>query len=161
VASQADILSLAASILGKPAITSITDNSNVARVFLVEYDMLRRARELGEDYLALGDRNLATFLTEMSALNWLPPDHLPRATQHVPQMVAMIERLVAGGHAYVADGHVYFGIASWPSYGELSGLSREQMLPLALERGSRPEMPGRRDPLGETLDAAGPPIAAE
>lgn len=43
MASQADILSLAASILGKPAVTSINDPSNVARVFLVEYDLLRRA----------------------------------------------------------------------------------------------------------------------
>ena len=117
----------------------------------VDDDMLRHAREVGEDYLELGNRHLATFLAEMAALNWLPPDELPRATQHVPQMVAMIERLVARGHAYAAEGHVYFSIDSWPTYGELSKLSREEMLPLALERGSKPEMPGRRDPLDFVL----------
>jgi L-cysteine:1D-myo-inositol 2-amino-2-deoxy-alpha-D-glucopyranoside ligase len=117
----------------------------------VDDDMLRHAREVGEDYLELGNRHLATFLAEMAALNWLPPDELPRATQHVPQMVAMIERLVARGHAYATEGHVYFSIASWPTYGELSKLSREEMLPLAIERGSRPEMPGRRDPLDFVL----------
>ena len=45
----------------------------------VDDDMLRKARETGENYLALGNRNVTTFLTEMAALNWLPPDHYPRA----------------------------------------------------------------------------------
>jgi L-cysteine:1D-myo-inositol 2-amino-2-deoxy-alpha-D-glucopyranoside ligase len=117
----------------------------------VDDDMLRRARETGEDYLELGNRHVTSFLAEMEALNWLPPAHFPRATEHIPQMVDLIGRLVANGHAYVAEGHVYFSVASWPTYGELSKLSREEMLPLALERGSRPEMPGRRDPLDFVL----------
>ena len=123
----------------------------VQNVTDVDDDMLKRARESGEDYLELGNRHLTTFLTEMAALNWLPPDQLPRATEHIPQMLAQIEQLVANGHAYAADGHVYFSIDSCPTYGELSKLSREEMLPLALERGSRPEMPGRRDPLDFVL----------
>jgi hypothetical protein len=43
VASQTDICNLALSILGKPTIASIADNSNAARVLGVEYDMVRRA----------------------------------------------------------------------------------------------------------------------
>src|SRR4029079_2976163 len=117
----------------------------------VDDDMLRRARETGEDYLQLGNRHVTTFMTEMAALNWLPPDHFPRATQHIPQMLDLIDRLVANGHAYIAEGHVYYSVASWPTYGELSKLSREEMLPLALERGSKPEMQGRRDPLDFVL----------
>ena len=117
----------------------------------VDDDMLRRARQAGEDYLELGNRHVTAFLTEMAALNWLPPDHFPRATQHVPQMLALIEQLLARGHAYAAEGHVYFSVASWPFYGELSKLSRDEMVPIALERGSRPEMPGRRDPLDFVL----------
>jgi cysteinyl-tRNA synthetase len=117
----------------------------------VDDDMLRRARESGEDYLALGNRHVTTFLTEMASLNWLPPDRYPRATEHVAQMVAMIERLVARGHAYVADGHVYFAIDSWPRFGELSGLPRDAMLPIANERGNVPDMPGKRDPLDFVL----------
>lgn len=117
----------------------------------VDDDMLRRARESGENYLDLGNRHVTTFLTEMAALNWLPPDHFPRATQHIPQMLDLIGRLVARGHAYLADGHVYFSVASWPTYGELSKLTRDEMLPIALERGSRPEMAGRRDALDFVL----------
>jgi L-cysteine:1D-myo-inositol 2-amino-2-deoxy-alpha-D-glucopyranoside ligase len=117
----------------------------------VDDDMLRKARELGEDYLALGNRHVTTFLTEMAALNWLPPDHLPRATQHVPHMQEMIRRLVEREHAYIAEGHVYFSIDSWPTYGELSHLPREAMLPIANERGNLPGMPGKRDPLDFVL----------
>ncbi len=123
----------------------------VQNVTDVDDDMLKRARETGEDYLDLGNRHLTTFLTEMAALNWLPPDVLPRATEHIPQMLEQIERLVANGHAYAAEGHVYYSVDSCPTYGELSKLSREEMLPVALERGSRPEMPGRRDPLDFVL----------
>ena len=121
----------------------------------VDDDMLRKARETGEDYLALGNRWVTTFLTEMAALNWLPPDHYPRATQHIPHMVALIEKLVAKGLAYAAadveGGNVYFSVDADPSYGQLSKLPRSQMLPLANERGNVPDMPGKRDPLDFVL----------
>jgi L-cysteine:1D-myo-inositol 2-amino-2-deoxy-alpha-D-glucopyranoside ligase len=117
----------------------------------VDDDLLRRARELGEDYLALGNRNVTTFLTEMAALNWLPPDHYPRATRHMPQMLELIGRLLQRGHAYQADGYVYFDIATWPKYGDLSRLDRDAMLPIANERGNVPDMPGKHDPLDFVL----------
>jgi L-cysteine:1D-myo-inositol 2-amino-2-deoxy-alpha-D-glucopyranoside ligase len=117
----------------------------------VDDDMLRKARETGEDYLALGNRHVTTFLTEMAALNWLPPDDYPRATQHIPHMVALVERLLANGLAYAAEGNVYFSIDADASYGELSHLARSEMLPIANERGNVPDMPGKRNPLDFVL----------
>ena len=117
----------------------------------VDDDMLRKARETGEDYLALGNRWMASFLTEMAALNWLPPDRIPRATQHIPQMIDLIRRLLASGHAYLVDGNVYFSVDADPQYGELSRLPREEMLPIANERGNVPDMPGKREPLDFVL----------
>jgi len=117
----------------------------------VDDDMLRKARETGEDYLALGNRHVTSFLTEMAALNWLPPDHVPRATEHIPQMIAMIRRLIDGGLAYAAEGNVYFSVDAWPRYGELSHLSRAEMLPIANERGNVPDMAGKRHPLDFVL----------
>ncbi|MGI8829293.1 MAG: cysteine--tRNA ligase [Candidatus Limnocylindria bacterium] len=117
----------------------------------VDDDMLRKARETGEDYLALGNRWVTTFLTEMAALNWLPPDHYPRATQHIPQMVALIGRLMDNGLAYAADGNVFFDVSADPSYGQLSKLTPDEMLPIANERGNVPDMPGKQDPLDFVL----------
>src|SRR5688500_12562225 len=39
----------------------------------VDDDMLRKSRETGEDYLALGNRHVENFLSEMEALTWVPP----------------------------------------------------------------------------------------
>jgi len=117
----------------------------------VDDDMLRKARETGEDYLALGNRWVTTFLTEMAALNWLPPDHYPRATQHIPQVLELIGKLVARGLAYAASENVYFSVSADPSYGQMSRLSRDEMLPIANERGNVPDMPGKRDPLDFVL----------
>ena len=117
----------------------------------VDDDMLRRARETGEDYLALGNRHVTTFLTEMAALNWLPPDQYPRATEHIPQMQSIIGTLLERGLAYRAEGHVYFSVGAWPGYGQLSKLTRAEMLPIANERGNVPDQPGKRDPLDFVL----------
>ncbi|MEO5987083.1 MAG: cysteine--tRNA ligase [Candidatus Limnocylindria bacterium] len=117
----------------------------------VDDDMLRKARETGEDYLELGNRHVTTFLTEMAALNWLPPDHYPRATEHIPQMVELIGALLEKGLAYAAEGSVFFHVAADRSYGQLSKLSRAEMLPIANQRGNDPDMRGKRDPLDFVL----------
>jgi cysteinyl-tRNA synthetase len=57
-------------------------------------------------------------------------------------MIAMIEKLIETGHAYVADGHVLFDVTSLPSYGELSGRNRDDMI-----AGARVEVaPYKKDP---------------
>lgn len=117
----------------------------------VDDDLLRRARELGEDYLELGNRHVTSFLTEMAALNWLPPDHYPRATRHTAEMQELIAPLLERGLAYQAAGHVYFSVQAWPEYGALSRLPRDAMLPIANERGNVPDMPGKRLPLDFVL----------
>jgi L-cysteine:1D-myo-inositol 2-amino-2-deoxy-alpha-D-glucopyranoside ligase len=127
------------------------DVTYVQNVTDVDDDILRKAREIGEDYLALGDRWVSTYLAEMAALNWLPPDHLPRATQHVPQMQKLIGGLMANGLAYAAEGNVFFAVDADPRYGEVSHLDRAAMLPIANERGNVPDMPGKRNPLDFVL----------
>jgi L-cysteine:1D-myo-inositol 2-amino-2-deoxy-alpha-D-glucopyranoside ligase len=87
----------------------------------------------------------------MAALNWRAPDVYARATEHVPEVVAMIERLLATGVAYVGDGHVYLADAAEPGFGALSHVPRREQLAIANERGNRPELPGKRDPLDPVL----------
>jgi cysteinyl-tRNA synthetase len=117
----------------------------------VDDDMLARARDRGEDYLALGNRQAESFLADMAALNWLRPDVYARATEHVEPVVAMIERLEAAGLAYRGDGHVYLSVAADPSWGSLSHVPGGDQLALANERGNRPDLPGKRDPLDPVL----------
>jgi cysteinyl-tRNA synthetase len=116
-------------------ITDIEDKINAA------------ARKNGEPISALTARTTAAFHEDLVALNTLPPDVEPRATEHIPQMIAMIERLIASGHAYVAAGnetagHVLFSVGSDPDYGKFSRHSRDEMI-----AGARVEVaPYKRDP---------------
>jgi L-cysteine:1D-myo-inositol 2-amino-2-deoxy-alpha-D-glucopyranoside ligase len=113
----------------------------------VDDDILRVARERGEDFLELADREVAAFERDMSALRVSPPTYAPRATRFVPQMIEEVEALLAGGHAYERNGTVYFRVDSDPDYGHLSRLARDRMLELAAERGGHPEDPAKDDPL--------------
>jgi len=108
----------------------------------VEDKINARAKELGEDIRALTKRTAKQFHEDMAALNTLPPDVEPRATDHIAEMIAMIEELIANGHAYAADGHVLFDVPSMPDYGKLSRHSRDELV-----AGARVEVaPYKKDP---------------
>ncbi|WP_426956312.1 cysteine--tRNA ligase [Muricoccus radiodurans] len=108
----------------------------------VEDKINARARETGEPIASITARTTADYHADMAALNCLPPDVEPRATESIPEMIAIIERLVAGGHAYAEAGHVLFSVSSYPEYGRLSGRSPDDLL-----AGARIEVaPYKRDP---------------
>jgi L-cysteine:1D-myo-inositol 2-amino-2-deoxy-alpha-D-glucopyranoside ligase len=126
----------------------------------IDDDMLREAAKSGEDWKRLGDRWTAHFIEDMTALNVRPPDELPRASSAIPDIVRAVQRLIEAGHAYAEGGSVYYDLDSWPEYGKLSKLSREEMLPIANERGNSPDDPNKRRPLDFVLwqaQAAGEP----
>jgi len=123
----------------------------VQNVTDVDDDILRKANELGENWKELGDRWTARYIREMVALNVRPPDRFPRATDVILQIVDVVQKLIEAGVAYASGGSVYFHIDAWPAYGKLSGLEREEMLPMANERGNNPDDPNKRDPLDFVL----------
>ena len=89
------------------------------------------AREMTEAYLA-----------DTGALGLGRPDLEPLATETVPEIVALIEHLIAAGAAYESDGDVYFAVASFPSYGLLSGQRPDELLAGArVEPGERKRSP--------------------
>ena len=116
--------------------------SYVRNITDVEDKIIAAARENGEPIDALTRRTTAIFHEDMAALNNLPPDIEPRATEYIPQMIAMIERLIASGHAYASEGHALFRVASYAKYGALSRRSRADMI-----AGARVEVaPYKEDP---------------
>jgi L-cysteine:1D-myo-inositol 2-amino-2-deoxy-alpha-D-glucopyranoside ligase len=123
----------------------------VRNVTDVDDSILPKARQLGVNYLDLADAEMARFRSDMEALGMRPPIAEPRATEAVPQIIDLVSRLLAAGHAYRADGSVYFEVSTFPAYGSLSRLGREEMLRIAAERGGRPDDPAKRDPLDFTL----------
>jgi L-cysteine:1D-myo-inositol 2-amino-2-deoxy-alpha-D-glucopyranoside ligase len=132
----------------------------VQNVTDIDDDILRKARELGEDWQTLGNYWTRFFIEDMQSLNVRPPDHYPRATEFIPQIITINEKLVENGIAYVNEGNVYYAVDAWPEFGKLSRLPRPEMLPVANERGNHPDDPNKRHPLDFVLwqaQAAGEP----
>ena len=117
----------------------------------VDDDILRKARELGVHYLDLAVEEMVKFDATMDALGLLRPFSEPRATSAIPDILGFIGRVLDSGHAYQSGGAVYFSVASFPRFGQVSHLGRDEMLELARERGGRPEDPAKRDPLDFVL----------
>ncbi len=123
----------------------------VQNVTDIDDDILRKAKEVGENWKKVGDRWTARFIREMVSLNVRPPDEFPRATEVIPQIIDTVRQLVEAGIAYPSGGSVYFHVDAWPEYGKLSRLPRDKMLPIANERGNNPKDPNKRDPLDFVL----------
>ena len=119
----------------------------VQNVTDVDDDMLKRARRDGRDWQDLATENVNIFRKDLEALHVTPPDFYPWASHEVPSMLEVIGQLLERDLAYRAGGNVYFRAARFPRYGELSGLSREEMIAISRERGADPDDPRKEDPL--------------
>ncbi|HEX6103252.1 MAG TPA: cysteine--tRNA ligase [Alphaproteobacteria bacterium] len=114
----------------------------VRNVTDIEDKIIAAAAKNGEPISALTARTERAYREDMLALNALPPDYEPRATEHIEGMQRLIGALIGKGHAYVADGHVLFSVPSMENYGRLSGHSREELV-----AGARVEVaPYKKDP---------------
>ena len=95
-----------------------------------------------EPWFALAYRFEQAFLEAYDALGVRRPRYEPRATGHMTEMFSLVQRLLDSGHAYAAadgSGDVYFEVRSWPTYGELTRQSVDDMqdAPDADPRGKR------------------------
>jgi L-cysteine:1D-myo-inositol 2-amino-2-deoxy-alpha-D-glucopyranoside ligase len=127
------------------------DVTYVQNVTDIDDDILRKAKQIGLTWKELGDREIARYLKDMRDLNALAPDHYVRATDHIQEMLDINQSLIDKGFAYQSGGNVYFSVESDPEFGKLSHIPRNQMLPIANERGNTPDDPNKRDPLDFVL----------
>jgi cysteinyl-tRNA synthetase len=125
----------------------------VRNVTDVDDKIIKRAHESGEDPMALAARFAADYNRDMARFGVLLPDVEPKVSTHIAEIVALIERLVTRGSAYPVDGDVYFEVATFPAYGALSGMKRDE-----LRAGERVEVDERkRDPADFALWKAAKP----
>ena len=68
------------------------------------------------------------FFEDLDALNILPADKFPRATEHIEEMVQIIEKLLEKKTAYKAeDGSIYFDVRKFSDYGKLANIKLEEL----------------------------------
>ncbi|OQA36849.1 MAG: Cysteine--tRNA ligase [Parcubacteria group bacterium ADurb.Bin326] len=73
----------------------------------------------------IADKYIAQFEADVKALNCLPPDYAPRATEYIRQMQEMVQYYLDNGFAYVTDLAIYFDISKAKDYTALSGQKLE------------------------------------
>ncbi len=123
----------------------------------VDEPLFERAAETGDDWEALGTREIEQFRADMTALNILPPTHFVGAVEAVPQIVELVGRLRDQGVTYDLDGDTYLSVAAWERFGEIGHLDRENMVALSGRNGGDPDRPGKKDPLDPVLWLAARP----
>lgn len=68
------------------------------------------------------------FFEDIKTLGIKKASENPSATDHIKEMIDIIELLKKNGHTYEADGSIYFKISSFPKYGELANLDKQELL---------------------------------
>ncbi len=118
----------------------------------IDESILARARQVGRDYLELGEECCRVFFEDMAALRVLPADHYPRPTREIPMIQEVTRVLLERGYGYTIPRGVYFRVRAVPDYGRLSRLSREEMLAIAAgQDDSDVDDPTKEDPLDFAL----------
>ncbi len=101
---------------------------HVMNITDVEDKIIRTVRESGESLKTVTTRYTEAFLADLDALHVLRPEVMPRATETIDDIIVLITRLIDKQHAYVGDdGSVYFSIESYPEYGQLARLDRDNL----------------------------------
>ncbi len=71
---------------------------------------------------------IQAFFDDIKALNIMPAESYPAATDHIPEMIQLVQTLMDKGLAYKSpDGSVYFSVDRLPGYGKLAHLDRSQL----------------------------------
>ncbi len=114
----------------------------VSNITDIDDRIMDAAAETGEPIDSITRKYERIYNDDMAALGVIAPDVQPRATEHLPEMISLMQQLIERGHAYEAEGHVLFNVPSDPSYGALSGRSRDEQI-----AGARVDVaPFKRDP---------------
>ena len=76
------------------------------------------AEEIAEHYTKLWREDCA-------AVNCIPPEQNPKATDHIQDQIELAEKLEAGGYLYSIPDGLYFDTSRFPRYAELAHLDLE------------------------------------
>ena len=123
----------------------------VRNVTDVDDPLFAKARELGVHYLDLAAGEEARFNRDMEALEMLPMYSTPRASSAISDIRGFIGMVLDRGFAYASGGSVYFDVTKFPTFGDISHYSHEQMIEFARQRGGNVDDPHKRNPLDFVL----------
>jgi cysteinyl-tRNA synthetase len=100
----------------------------VQNVTDIDDKIILRANQRGIPTGELAEKFARSYFEDMAALNILPADANPRATEEIPKIIEVIQGLIEKGYAYKnPDGSVYFRVTKDADYGKLSHRTLDSM----------------------------------
>lgn len=94
----------------------------------VDDKTIRGAGEAGVPLKTYTQTYVDAFFADVAALNIVPAEVYPAATDHIPEMIALVQTLLDKELAYRSDdGSVYFKVDAFPSYGCLAHLDKSSL----------------------------------
>ena len=80
------------------------------------------ARRSGKSAEEIAAHYTQVWRDDGAAVNCLPPEHNPKATDHIPEQIELAQRLETGGYLYRIEDGFYFDTSRFPRYAELARL---------------------------------------
>ncbi|MBT6068302.1 cysteine--tRNA ligase [Candidatus Peregrinibacteria bacterium] len=93
----------------------------------IDDKMINRAAEEGISVPELTEKIIPHYEEDYGALNILPSDISPRATEYIEEMIALVQDLLDKDIAYALEDGIYFDVSRDKDYGKLSGQRLEDL----------------------------------
>ena len=87
-----------------------------------EDKMLKGAKREKKTVYEVAEFYTQAFKEDLRKLNFILPNHFPKATEHIKEQIKLIQKLEKKGFTYIAGGNVYFDTSKLDDYGKLARL---------------------------------------
>ena len=113
--------------------------SFVVNITDVDEGIVKGARARGLPLDEFTSKYERGFVEDMGKLGIKSVSHFDRVTSHIPEMIEQVQGLLDSGHASRVGGSVYFSIDTFPSFGQLSHQTPEEisLRPLEINQAKR------------------------
>lgn len=95
----------------------------------IDDKIIKRANERNVNIVELTKHYIKSMHEDVTALNILPPDDEPKATEHIEEIIKLISKLIEDNKAYITPvGDVYYQVETFKDYGKLAHKDIEGLL---------------------------------
>ncbi len=89
----------------------------------IDDKIYKASQEKNVDIKTITNEATEMYHSDTLALNVLPVDVEPHATEHIIEIIEFIQKIIANGYAYEINGHIYFDTVKFEKYGQLSNVN--------------------------------------
>src|SRR5690625_94322 len=117
----------------------------------VDDKIINAAKELHIDAPEVANRFIEAFFEDTGALSVKRATCHPRVMANIPEIIEFVEALIEHDYAYDSDGDVYYHTKKFKDYGNLSGITIDELQTGASERLGEEDSDKKEDPIDFAL----------